>query len=177
MQKMRSYHVEMGKGLNGISFREHAIPVPGPGEALVRVKACSLNYREIMIIFQGVYPLPVRSDVIPLSDGAGEVVEVGEGTTRVKPGDPVVASIFPDWTHGPFSLANAAQLGGSLNGMLSALNLKCPLQNMEKIGLDEISHLPMGAGYLSSDFYRRIREVEEQESQKVQEAETEVKEP
>ncbi|UUZ81350.1 alcohol dehydrogenase catalytic domain-containing protein [Paenibacillus sp. P26] len=53
---------------------------------LIRVKACSLNYREMMILFQGFYPLPVRPDVVPVSDGAGEVVEVGKGTTRVKPG-------------------------------------------------------------------------------------------
>jgi NADPH:quinone reductase-like Zn-dependent oxidoreductase len=72
-----------------------------------------------MIIFKGYYPLPVRPDVVPLSDGAGEVVQVGEGTTRVKPGDRVAASIFPNWVDGPFSLANSAQLGGSLDGMLT----------------------------------------------------------
>ncbi|WP_216625233.1 zinc-dependent alcohol dehydrogenase family protein [Paenibacillus phytorum] len=145
MKKMRSYHVEMGKGLDGISFREHAIPVPGPGEALVRVKACSMNYREIMIIFQGVYPLPVRPDVVPLSDGAGEVVEVGEGTTHVKPGDRVAASIFPDWTHGPFSLANAAQLGGSLNGMLSeyvVLREEALVLIPEHLSFEEAAALP-----------------------------------
>ncbi|GGD85550.1 zinc-dependent alcohol dehydrogenase family protein [Paenibacillus nasutitermitis] len=116
---MKSYHINMGMGLAGLTIKEHDIPVPGPGEVLVRVRACSLNFREIMIIFQGFYPLPVLPDVIPVSDGAGEVVQIGEGTTRVKPGDRVAASIFPNWTHGPFSLENAAQIGGSINGMLT----------------------------------------------------------
>ncbi|WP_152397650.1 hypothetical protein [Paenibacillus cellulositrophicus] len=94
-------------------------------------------------------------------------IEYGENGhfTATKPNEKWVADV----TESKYSYGQKAYL--------SALNLKCPLQNMEKIGLDEISHLPMGAGYLSSDFYRRIREVEEQESQKVQEAETEVKEP
>ena len=116
---MKSYHIQMGKGLAGLTIKEHDIPVPGPGEALVKVRACSLNYRENMIIFQGYYPLPILPDLIPVSDGAGEVVQVGEGTTRVQPGDRVAASIFPNWTHGNFSLENSAHIGGSLNGMLT----------------------------------------------------------
>lgn len=116
---VKSYHAEMGRGLAGLTVRAHDLPVPGPGEVLIRVKACSLNYREMMILFQGFYPLPVRPDVVPVSDGAGEVVEVGKGTTRVKPGDRVGASIFPHWIEGPFGLENAAQLGGSLDGMLT----------------------------------------------------------
>ncbi|CAG7646816.1 Crotonyl-CoA reductase [Paenibacillus solanacearum] len=116
---MKSYRAHMGKGLSGLYKTEQDVPVPGPGEALIRVKACSLNFREMMIIFQGRYPLPVRQDVIPVSDGAGEVVAVGEGATRVKPGDRVMASIFPNWLEGPFNMDQAAQLGGSLDGMMA----------------------------------------------------------
>ncbi|UUZ81637.1 alcohol dehydrogenase catalytic domain-containing protein [Paenibacillus sp. P26] len=83
---MKSYHANLGAGLEGLVVKEQDVPVPGPGEVLVKVRACSLNYREIMIIFTGFYSLPIKPDVIPVSDGAGEVVEVGEGVTRVGPG-------------------------------------------------------------------------------------------
>ncbi|WP_248927922.1 zinc-dependent alcohol dehydrogenase family protein [Paenibacillus hamazuiensis] len=145
---MKSYHVQMGKGLAGLELKEHDMPVPGPGEALVRVRACSLNYRETMIIFQGRYPLPVRPDVIPVSDGAGEVVRVGEGTSRVKPGDRVMASIFPNWLRGPFSLENAAQLGGSLHGMLTeyaVLSEEALLPIPGHLSFEEAAALPCAA--------------------------------
>lgn len=99
-------------------MREHPRPDPGPGEALVRVRASSLSYRELMIL-RGWYPLPIKKDVVAVSDGAGEVVAVGPGVTRVKLGDRVAASIFPDWLEGRFRFAVAAQLGGSLDGMLT----------------------------------------------------------
>src|SRR5262245_66560186 len=103
----------MGAGLGGLSLKEHRSPTPGPHEVLVRVRAVSLNGRELSIMMRGVYPLPVKPDVIAVSDGAGEVVAIGPGVTRAAVGDRVVASIFPRWTSGPFDRANAAQLGGS----------------------------------------------------------------
>lgn len=142
---LKSYHIQMGKGIAGLTVKEHDIPVPGPGEALVKVRACSLNYREIMIIFQGYYPLPVRPDVIPVSDGAGEVVQVGAGTTRVQPGDRVAAPIFPNWTHGGFSLENSAQLGGSLHGMMTeyvVLSEEALVHIPEHLSFEEAATLP-----------------------------------
>ncbi|UUZ92229.1 hypothetical protein LJK87_43680 [Paenibacillus sp. P25] len=52
---MKSYHANLGAGLEGLVVKEQDVPVPGPGEVLVKVRACSLNYREIMIIFTGFY--------------------------------------------------------------------------------------------------------------------------
>ncbi|MGO4291643.1 zinc-dependent alcohol dehydrogenase family protein [Chitinophaga sp. RAB17] len=115
---MKSYHANLGAGLSGLTLKEHQIPAPGPNEVLIQVKASSLNYREIMIL-KGFYPLPVRPDVIPLCDGAGEVVGIGDVVTRVKIGDRVMGHVFPDWVDGPFALEYAAQLGGSMNGMLT----------------------------------------------------------
>ena len=115
---MKSYHVEYGGGLSSLSVREHPQPEPRLGEALVRVRANSLNGRELSIL-RGRYPLPVKPDVVPVSDGAGEVVAVGPGVTRVKVGDRVAASIFPHWIDGPFGVEQAPQLGGSLDGMLT----------------------------------------------------------
>src|SRR5579859_2138624 len=116
---MRSYHINSGAGLDGLLLKEHAIPVPGPREVLVRVRACSLNFRELMILIHGYYPLPIRPDVVPVSDGAGEVVAVGEGVTRARVGDRVSSSILPYWTEGPFKWEYSKQLGGSMNGMLT----------------------------------------------------------
>jgi NADPH:quinone reductase-like Zn-dependent oxidoreductase len=116
---MKSYHINMGAGLDELVMKEHDIPVAGPREVLVRVRACSLNYRELMILILGYYPLPVRPDVVPVSDGAGEVVAIGEGVTRVRVGDRVAGAVFPYWLDGPYTRDTAAQLGGSLNGMLT----------------------------------------------------------
>jgi NADPH:quinone reductase-like Zn-dependent oxidoreductase len=115
---MKSYHVTYGGGIDGLVLREHEIPEPGPGQVLVRVRATSLNARELMIL-RGDYPLPVKKDVVAVSDGAGEVAGIGEGVTRVKVGDRVAASLFPLWIDGPFTFDAAPQIGGSLDGMLT----------------------------------------------------------
>jgi NADPH:quinone reductase-like Zn-dependent oxidoreductase len=115
---LKSYHASLGGGIDGITLREHDIPQPGPHEILVRVRAASLNARELMIL-GGYYPLPIKPDLVPVSDGAGEVVAVGDGVTRVKLGDRVAAQIFPRWIDGPFAWDFSAQIGGSLDGMLT----------------------------------------------------------
>lgn len=114
---MAAYHAEYGGGLASLAVRDDPTPRPGPGEVLVRVRACSLNYRELTIL-AGEYPLAVRPDVVPACDGAGDVVALGDGVTRVAVGDRVMASIFPRWLSGPFALEIVDQLGGSLDGML-----------------------------------------------------------
>jgi len=115
---MKSYHVTYGGGIDGLVLREHEIPKPGAGQVLVRVRATSLNARELMIL-RGDYPLPVKKGVVAVSDGAGEVAGIGEGVTRVKVGDRVAASLFPLWIDGPFTFDAAPQIGGSLDGMLT----------------------------------------------------------
>ncbi|MGH2713661.1 MAG: zinc-dependent alcohol dehydrogenase family protein [Thermoleophilaceae bacterium] len=115
---MRSYHADLGCGIDGLSVREHDTPQPGPGQALVRVRASSLSYRELMIL-RGRYPLPIKDDVVPVSDGAGEVAAIGEGVSGVAVGDRVAAAVFPRWMDGRFAFDVADQLGGSLDGMLT----------------------------------------------------------
>jgi NADPH:quinone reductase-like Zn-dependent oxidoreductase len=117
-RRMRSYHANLGAGIDGLTVREHEARQPGAGEVMLRVRATSLSFRELMIL-RGWYPLPIKPDVVPVSDGAGEVVEVGEGVTRVAVGDRVTASIFPRWIDGGFAAQYTPQLGGSLDGMLT----------------------------------------------------------
>src|SRR5262249_24986264 len=108
-----SYHANLGAGIAGLTRKEHDRPDPRPHQVLIRVRATSLNFREIMIVARGRYPLPIKPDAIPVSDGAGEVVAVGEGVTRVKVGDRIAGAIFPRWIDGPFGWEFSAQLGGS----------------------------------------------------------------
>jgi NADPH:quinone reductase-like Zn-dependent oxidoreductase len=115
---MKSYHASSGVGLSGLVLRESQTPTPGPNEALIRVRANSLNYREILVL-RGTYPLPVKPDVVMGSDGAGEVIAIGSSVTRVKVGDRVAASMFPRWHDGPIAWEYATQLGGTLDGMMA----------------------------------------------------------
>ncbi len=117
---VRSYHVTTGAGVDGLSVRTHEPRSPGPGEVAVAVRATSLSFRELLVL-RGQYVLPVKPDVVPVSDGAGEVVAVGAGVQRVRPGDRVAATLFPGWQDGPFRVAYLPQLGGSLDGMLTEL--------------------------------------------------------
>ncbi|MEU1390472.1 NAD(P)-dependent alcohol dehydrogenase [Nonomuraea sp. NPDC005730] len=118
MDVMRSYHVDSGAGIEGLSIKEHPVPAPGPGQVVVAVRATSLSYRELLIL-RGDYVLPVKPDVVPISDGAGEVVATGPGVESVGVGDRVTATLFPSWQDGPFALRHLPQLGGSLDGMLT----------------------------------------------------------
>lgn len=119
---MKSYHLRPGAGIDGLTLREHDDPEPSFGQVLVRVHATSLSMRELLVL-DGDYPLPVRDGVVPGCAGVGEVVAVGPNVTRVKPGDRVAATVFPDWIDGPFGLDYAAQLGSWRDGMLTDLAL------------------------------------------------------
>jgi NADPH:quinone reductase-like Zn-dependent oxidoreductase len=100
--KMRAYQLDRIGSLDGLVLTERDIPSPGVGEVLVRVRASSLNFRDVMIL-NGQYPMPVPPGRVPLSDGAGEVVAVGAGVTRFKTGDRVINSFFPNFFGGSFN--------------------------------------------------------------------------
>jgi NADPH:quinone reductase-like Zn-dependent oxidoreductase len=86
---------------------------------LVKVAACSLNYRDLAIAL-GTYRMPTKPSLIPLSDGAGEVIEIGAGVTRVKVGDRVAGCFFQRWFGGPPAAdTHVSALGGGLDGMLA----------------------------------------------------------
>jgi len=107
------------KGIDSLMLTEREAPKAGPGQVLIRVHAVSLNYRDLLIA-QGRYPRGLKLPLIPMSDGAGEVVETGAGVTRVKRGDRVAGIFMQNWLCGEVS-ATAARgaLGGSLDGMLA----------------------------------------------------------
>jgi len=94
------------------------MPVPGPHEVLVKVQATSLNRRDISILHEA-YPLPAKPGVIPLSDGAGEVVATGSLVSRFKTGDRVAGTYFPRWRDGRIGYDIVDQPGCTINGMLA----------------------------------------------------------
>src|SRR5205823_6538948 len=104
--------------------------------------------RELMILIKGFYPLPVKPDVVAACDGAGEVVAVGDGVTRVRVGDRVTASVFPRWIDGPYDRERSAQLGGSLDGMLTELAVldeEAMVHIPDHLSFEEASTLPCAA--------------------------------
>ena len=88
-------------GVENLRLKELPDPRPGPGEVLVRLRAASLNYRDLLVLKGGYGSRQKTAGLIPLSDGAGEVVEVGAGVRRFRAGDRVVNTFFPGWLAGP----------------------------------------------------------------------------
>ena len=117
---MRAYQLPKGgAGIESVIRVEMPEPKPQHRQVLVKVAACSLNFRDLGIV-RGTYRMPVRDKTVPLSDGAGEVVEIGSGVTRVKVGDKVAGCFFQRWPGGePSQNVQASALGGSIDGMLA----------------------------------------------------------
>ena len=119
---MRCYQVE-SFGLEHLKIAERPDPSPGPGQAVVAMKAVSLNYRDLMMA-QGLYNPKQKLPLIPCSDGAGMVLSVGEGVTRMKPGDRVMGIFSQSWISGVANRERAAgTLGGPLDGTLTEQRL------------------------------------------------------
>jgi NADPH:quinone reductase-like Zn-dependent oxidoreductase len=116
---MRAYELRSG-GLDSLAVVERPSPRPGPGQVSVRIRATSLNYRDLMVASGSYGRGQPRYPLIPLSDGAGEVLEVGPGVTRLRPGDRVAGAFFQKWVDGPFGeAAGASALGGGIDGVLA----------------------------------------------------------
>jgi NADPH:quinone reductase-like Zn-dependent oxidoreductase len=115
---VRAYEIQGGFGLEALRLVERPDPTPPAGHVLVRLRAASLNYRDLLTV-QGLYNPKLPLPLVPLSDGAGEVARLGEGVTRFKPGDRVATSFFQRWiSGGPTKAKLLSALGGPLDGML-----------------------------------------------------------
>lgn len=116
---MKQYRITGGCGLEALAISEAEIPRPGPGQVLVRLRAASLNYRDLLII-RGHYPAPLGTAFIPLSDGAGEVVALGPGVARFAVGSRVAGIFMQSWLAGGMADSdNLSALGGGVDGVLA----------------------------------------------------------
>jgi NADPH:quinone reductase-like Zn-dependent oxidoreductase len=115
---MHAYILHTPGSLDGIILQRRERPQPEPHEIVIRIRAISVNKRDLFIL-AGTYPLSARPGIVPLSDGAGEVVAAGDRVTRFKVGDRVTGTYFPRWRSGPLEPDQFDQAGCTLDGMLT----------------------------------------------------------
>jgi NADPH:quinone reductase-like Zn-dependent oxidoreductase len=116
---MKAFKIQNGFGLDHLVQVEGPIPSPGPGEVLLKMRAVSLNYRDLGVI-EGFYNPDLPFPLIPVSDGVGEVVALGENTSRFKIGDRASGIFAQRWISGePTKAGLLSTLGSPLDGMLA----------------------------------------------------------
>jgi NADPH:quinone reductase-like Zn-dependent oxidoreductase len=132
---IRAFRIPKGSdGADRLRLDSFPDPQPGPGQVVVRIRAASLNYRDQAIVTRD-YPLAdLERDIIPLSDGAGEVIAIGDGVARTLVGDRVAATFFQRVRH-PLATAPEA-LGAAIDGVLT-----------EQIVLNEDGVVPIPRDY------------------------------
>ena len=121
-------------------------PSPGPGEILVRVRASSLNFHDLAVVYG---MIPVADGRIPMSDGAGDVVAVGAGVKAFKPGDQVLSTFFPNWAGGGPALERVMGVPGDHVDGFAAEHVAMPATAFTRIpkgwSLTEAATLPCAA--------------------------------
>ncbi|MBM3995047.1 MAG: NAD(P)-dependent alcohol dehydrogenase [Planctomycetes bacterium] len=104
-------------GIDNLQIIDRPEPKPGFGQVLLKMKAWSLNYRDLLVT-KGLYNPKLKLPFVPLSDGVGEVIGVGEGVTRVKVGERVAGCFMSRWLAGDLTDIGASSgLGGAIEGV------------------------------------------------------------
>jgi NADPH:quinone reductase-like Zn-dependent oxidoreductase len=119
LRKAQAVRTTGGTSIDQLIFDSVEVPEPGAGEVLVAIKAVSLNYRDLAVV-TGRYPRNAAEPTIIASDGAGQVIAVGDGVTAFRAGDRVAGSFFQKWIAGPYAREyGASALGGAIPGVLT----------------------------------------------------------
>jgi NADPH:quinone reductase-like Zn-dependent oxidoreductase len=142
---MRGYRLHDLGGPEALRCEDLPAPSPGHGEVLVRIRAASVNFRDLLVM-KGQYSRKLPLPLIPLSDGAGEVAEVGPGVTRFRAGDRVAGAFMPAWIDGEVTEAiSRSALGAASDGVLAEARV-FPEDGLVRIPdhltFDEASTLP-----------------------------------
>jgi NADPH:quinone reductase-like Zn-dependent oxidoreductase len=129
---MKAFVIRDGFGFENLAVVDRPDPAPGPGQVVLRIRAASLNYRDLLIA-KGLYNPNLPLPRVLGSDGAGEVSAIGSGVTRWKPGDRAIGCFFQNWTDGPIrDTATRGALGGDRDGAFAEAVL------LEEVGLAAI---------------------------------------
>src|SRR2546430_3496241 len=116
---MKSYEIRDAFGVDALTMSDGPEPAPGPGQVVVKTRAVSLNFRDLLVV-KGDYSRKLPLPMTPCSDCAGEVAAIGEGVTRVKAGDRVAGIFMQTWFDGEVTEAKAkSALGGAISGVLA----------------------------------------------------------
>jgi NADPH:quinone reductase-like Zn-dependent oxidoreductase len=119
---MRVMQIEGEWGLDHIKLAERPDPEPGPGEVVLRMKAASLNYRDTVMVNRGYGRRSGELPLVPVGDGAGEVIAVGDGVTGFAAGDLAIPAFSQTWIAGPFTERSwNGTLGGPLDGTMQEM--------------------------------------------------------
>lgn len=145
---MRTWEIQTEFGIDNLELADRPDPEPGYGEVVVAVKACSLNFRDYLVV-SGLYDLGISFPWVPLSDGAGEVVAIGEGVMRFEVGDRVCGIFMQEWIGGEVTPERfASSLGGAIGGMLAekvVLGQEGLVRVPDHLSYEEASTLPCAA--------------------------------
>jgi NADPH:quinone reductase-like Zn-dependent oxidoreductase len=135
-------------GIDSLELKDLPAPALKPGQVLIQVEAVSLNYRDLLVVL-GHYNPKMHLPRIPASDGAGVVKAIGEGVTRVKPGDRVCGSFMQNWIDGrPTQEKIRGALGGDIDGMLAeqvVLHEQGLVKIPDYLSIEEAATLPCAA--------------------------------
>ncbi len=144
---MRAYEINEF-GIENLTLTERDEPKPQANEVLVKFHAASLNYRDLMMV-KGFYNPKLKMPLVPLSDGAGEVVSVGEAVTKWKIGDRVCPIFMQGWLDGEIEVSKArTALGGDLDGCLrefGAFDENGLVRIPDHLSFEEAATLPCAA--------------------------------
>lgn len=146
---MKAYEIREF-GIDKLSIVERATPEPAVGEVLVKFRAASVNYRDVMVV-SGTYNPKMKLPAVPFSDGAGEVAAVGEGVTRWNVGDRVMPIFAQRWFDGDSSeekRRTSLGAGAPWDGVLrefGTFNEESVVRVPEHLSFDEAATLPCAA--------------------------------
>ena len=145
---MKAYEIGQQEDLDSLRLVDRPEPVAGPGQAVVAVKATSLNHRDLMLM-RGQYGQKKDNTLVPLSDGAGEVIAVGDGVASVAPGDRVIATHFTNWIDGPWHPSFfVSDLGNTVDGTLAeqmVVPASCLVKIATTLSYEDACTLPVAA--------------------------------
>jgi NADPH:quinone reductase-like Zn-dependent oxidoreductase len=118
---MRCHEFSDAISLESLRVVERPDPMPGPHDVIIRMRAAAFNFRDLAMV-RGHYHIGVSPPLVPLSDGAGEVVAIGQAVTRFGVGDLVCPTYLPDWRDGPIRADRVRRrLGGPTDGVMTEL--------------------------------------------------------